>query len=86
MFHCHGSSDPVVRFDWGKKTKEGISNRGLLEYELKSYNGVGHTITMEIVNDAEQFLKRILPYDVNYIIKGFISVVLLLLLLLLLLL
>lgn len=70
ILHCHGTADPVVRFDWGKKTQDGISKFGVTDYELKSYNGVGHTITMEIVHDAEIFIKKILPYDISYIVKA----------------
>ena len=59
-----------MQFQWGMKTKDGLSQKGVTNYELKSYTGIGHTITLDIVNDAETFLKKILPYDVNYIIKG----------------
>lgn len=47
----------------------GLIGKGVKDYSFKTYNGVGHTITMDIINDAEQFFRKILPHDESYIVK-----------------
>ena len=60
VMHCHGTSDPVVKIAWAEMTKEGLTGFGVTNYELRTFNSVGHTITLEIIANGENFLKEIL--------------------------
>ena len=48
ILHCHGTADPVVRFEWATKSKQFLTEKGVQKYELKSFKNVGHTITIGI--------------------------------------
>ena len=64
MLHCHGNADPVVIIDWAEKTRNHITNDfALKNYDLKTYDGVVHTVTPEIINDTKKFINKILPNE-----------------------
>jgi lysophospholipase-2 len=69
ILHCHGSADPVVIPLWATKTQSGLKEKGLVNYELKTYSGLGHSINMDVLRDASVFLSTILPPDEQYNIK-----------------
>eukprot|EP01031_Cornospumella_fuschlensis_P041070 gene41070-50104_t len=58
---CHGAADPVVRPDWAERTRQGLLQQGLRSCELKSYAGVGHSVSPDILRDAAAFLAACLP-------------------------
>lgn len=60
VLHCHGTSDPVVIPDWAHKTRDHVTQKGCLRYELKTYPSVGHTVTPQILSHAQAFLLEIL--------------------------
>lgn len=66
VLHCHGTADPVVKYDWALKTKGHLQSLGARKYELKSYTNVQHTVTNEILGDAYSFLQSILPDDPTF--------------------
>lgn len=41
IFMGHGEADPLVRFEWGLKTAEGLKERGF-EVDWNSYKGLQH--------------------------------------------
>jgi Phospholipase/Carboxylesterase len=62
VLHCHGEADPVIIPDWAQKTKEHLINqKGARAYELRTYTGVPHSVSVDIIRDATEFLQRILP-------------------------
>lgn len=72
ILHCHGSADPVVKYSWAEMTKQRLTSSGtndIKDYELKSFEGVGHTISMDIINDAHLFFQKILPHDPAHTVK-----------------
>jgi hypothetical protein len=69
VMHCHGTADPVVIFDHVEKTRNHVTEKGLRSYNVRSYNGVGHTITPEILKDVAIFFKQILPFNIDLCIK-----------------
>eukprot|EP00596_Hydrurales_sp_CCMP1899_P002480 CAMPEP_0119038956 /NCGR_PEP_ID=MMETSP1177-20130426/8175_1 /TAXON_ID=2985 /ORGANISM="Ochromonas sp, Strain CCMP1899" /LENGTH=282 /DNA_ID=CAMNT_0007002205 /DNA_START=276 /DNA_END=1124 /DNA_ORIENTATION=- len=69
VMHCHGTADPVVIFDHVEKTRNHVTEKGLKSYNVRSYNGVGHTITPEILKDVAIFFKQILPFNIDLCIK-----------------
>lgn len=61
--HCHGSADPVVRYNWAERSRDELLKAGVKTYTLQSYAGVQHSISMDIVRDAATFLTQCLPAD-----------------------
>jgi lysophospholipase-2 len=61
--HCHGTSDPMVRFSMAQKTETLIKEKGHEDYTLKPYNGMVHTVLPEEIKDALAFLQGVLPSD-----------------------
>lgn len=69
VMHCHGTADPLVRFDMATKSKERVTGLGVTDYTLKSYAGMQHTVLPKEINDVLDFLKMVLPVDANACIK-----------------
>eukprot|EP00601_Ochromonadales_sp_CCMP2298_P002327 CAMPEP_0173184438 /NCGR_PEP_ID=MMETSP1141-20130122/8973_1 /TAXON_ID=483371 /ORGANISM="non described non described, Strain CCMP2298" /LENGTH=306 /DNA_ID=CAMNT_0014107803 /DNA_START=96 /DNA_END=1016 /DNA_ORIENTATION=- len=61
VLHCHGDSDPVVRPDWTKKTETELKKRGMSNYSLTMYPGLGHSINPAELSAVTTFLQRVLP-------------------------
>lgn len=59
MLLCHGTSDEVVKFDFGKKTFEKLSDMGM-NVDFKSYPGLGHSSSEKEMQDLKSFLVKIL--------------------------
>eukprot|EP00602_Paraphysomonas_sp_CaronLab_P008142 CAMPEP_0185018640 /NCGR_PEP_ID=MMETSP1103-20130426/1297_1 /TAXON_ID=36769 /ORGANISM="Paraphysomonas bandaiensis, Strain Caron Lab Isolate" /LENGTH=284 /DNA_ID=CAMNT_0027548517 /DNA_START=126 /DNA_END=980 /DNA_ORIENTATION=+ len=70
ILHCHGLSDPMVRYDWAEKTKAEITRQGASQYELKGYPGLTHSVSPEELNHALDFLTRVLPNDASFAIPA----------------
>lgn len=63
VLHCHGTADPVVRYDWAVKTQAHVQSQGHTRYELKEYVGMQHTATQSELAYATAFLLSLLPED-----------------------
>jgi lysophospholipase-2 len=63
IWHGHGSSDPMVTLQVAEKSREMVLSKGATKYELKSYSGMQHTVSMEEIGDLKEFLVSVLPPD-----------------------
>lgn len=70
ILHCHGNSDPVVRFEMATKTRDYIQSKGATAYEFKSYPGLAHSVSPQEINYACEFLKEILPFNAEFAIPA----------------
>ncbi len=70
FLHCHGTADPVVRYEWAKKTKAHVEGLGFKGYELKEYPGMQHSACPEEIQYALDFLKRCLVDDPSLALKA----------------
>ena len=68
VLHCHGTADPVVPCTEAttlsrERVLSGTEGKGSPEsmYEVRTYPGLGHSVTMEELNDVAEFLKRVIP-------------------------
>ena len=67
ILHCHGEVDSVVPVQAAKFSKERVSSLvkesgGNGEtYELKTYLGLDHSVSMEELDDVVTFLRRVIP-------------------------
>ena len=52
-----------------KKSKEMVLSKGASSYQLKTYPGLVHSVSMEEIGDVKGFLQKILPPDANCQIK-----------------
>eukprot|EP00747_Dinoflagellata_sp_TGD_P016097 gnl/TRDRNA2_/TRDRNA2_124856_c1_seq1.p1 gnl/TRDRNA2_/TRDRNA2_124856_c1~~gnl/TRDRNA2_/TRDRNA2_124856_c1_seq1.p1 ORF type:complete len:134 (+),score=31.87 gnl/TRDRNA2_/TRDRNA2_124856_c1_seq1:3-404(+) len=59
----HGEADTLVKLEWAKKTQELLKSKGCTATELKTYPGLPHGINLEILEEMQQFLLRVLPND-----------------------
>jgi len=60
ILHCHGSMDPLVRFQMANKSKELVTSKGATNYSIKSYP-MQHTVIAPELQDALKFFQTILP-------------------------
>jgi len=69
VLHAHGTADPVVRFELAQKSKEFLKEKGVTNYEVKSYAGMVHSACPEEIEDIRAFIERVLPHDLDSCIK-----------------
>eukprot|EP00013_Stygamoeba_regulata_P022575 CAMPEP_0177655726 /NCGR_PEP_ID=MMETSP0447-20121125/15141_1 /TAXON_ID=0 /ORGANISM="Stygamoeba regulata, Strain BSH-02190019" /LENGTH=274 /DNA_ID=CAMNT_0019159705 /DNA_START=139 /DNA_END=963 /DNA_ORIENTATION=+ len=60
LLMCHGTADPMVRFEWGKRSFEALQAAGV-KGEFKAYRGMQHSACVEELDDLCAFLKERLP-------------------------
>ena len=58
-----------MRPQWARMTEQGLKSHGMTDYTLKFFSGVGHTISMDMVADAMNFIQKSLPEDSAFVIK-----------------
>ena len=58
---CHGTSDPMVKYEFAEETKQHLVGAGHERISLKSYPGMAHSVCMEEIEDVTQFLMSVLP-------------------------
>lgn len=58
---CHGSADPMVDFQQAVRTRTALRELGLQNVEMRTYEGMGHEICLEELDDVEAWLKSTLP-------------------------
>ena len=68
ILHCHGQQDSVVPVQAAALSRErvlslleerGVGNEST--YEVKTYAGLDHSVSMNELNDVVNFLKRVIP-------------------------
>ncbi|KAI9190058.1 hypothetical protein H9P43_001491 [Blastocladiella emersonii ATCC 22665] len=57
---CHGTSDEVVQFQWGEKSRDFLAGKGY-KIDFKSYSGLGHSANDQELMDVAMFLRNALP-------------------------
>jgi len=57
---CHGDSDPVVLYSWGKASHQRALELGI-QAEFRTYRGMDHGFCPEELQDVAQFLRKCLP-------------------------
>ena len=70
IFIGHGTADPVVAFQYGKKSAEYLTSdcgikkateEGLVGVTFKSYDSMGHQSTPQELRDVAEFLQKVIP-------------------------
>mmetsp|Transcript_15221 Transcript_15221/g.32207 ORF Transcript_15221/g.32207 Transcript_15221/m.32207 type:complete len:300 (-) Transcript_15221:247-1146(-) len=66
ILHCHGRDDPVVPVQATEVSRDRIvpllKERNVENsYEVKTYAGLDHSVSMEELDDVVAFLRRVLP-------------------------
>ncbi|RLN96853.1 hypothetical protein BBJ28_00008724, partial [Nothophytophthora sp. Chile5] len=61
LLMCHGEADPVVRFEFGKMSKEKLAESGVKDIEFHSYPDMEHGACMEELDDVTKWLQRVIP-------------------------
>lgn len=62
ILHLHGTADPLVTLAVAQKSKMLLTGgKGVTKYELKTYPGLQHSVNMQELADAKQFLEEVLP-------------------------
>ena len=69
ILHCHGTGDMVVRYDWAEKTKEALEGKGMKSYDLRTYDGMPHTVNESVLAVVQSFLSVKLPFNADLAIK-----------------
>jgi len=69
ILHCHGTSDPMVLHAMAQKSKLAITAAGATSYELKSYQGLVHSVNVEEIADVAKFIAGVLPPDESCKVK-----------------
>eukprot|EP00923_Selenidium_pygospionis_P049489 GHVN01085256.1.p1 GENE.GHVN01085256.1~~GHVN01085256.1.p1 ORF type:complete len:317 (+),score=55.74 GHVN01085256.1:871-1821(+) len=64
ILHCHGTSDPVVKYKWAKKSSDFLKEVGV-NIDFKSYEGLDHGSSDEEVKDVISWINVRLPIDVK---------------------
>lgn len=60
IFMGHGDADPVVKYAWGKKTAEQLTEWGW-DVNFKTYKGLPHSAAPEEIDDLETYLNGRIP-------------------------
>lgn len=60
FFLAHGDSDPVVRYDWGKKTAQVVEKDLGHNVEFKTYRNLPHSAALEEIDDLEVWIRKCL--------------------------
>mmetsp|Transcript_11287 Transcript_11287/g.20696 ORF Transcript_11287/g.20696 Transcript_11287/m.20696 type:complete len:340 (+) Transcript_11287:48-1067(+) len=63
ILHCHGKEDSVVPVQATELSRARVLEEmdGKDTYEVKTYPGLDHSVSMDELNDVAAFLKRVLP-------------------------
>lgn len=60
VFQGHGTSDPIISFQWAQETSEFYKKLGFKDYTFKSYPGVAHSADERELADVQTFINKIL--------------------------
>lgn len=61
VFLAHGERDPVVRYVWGKATKQLLDEKMGYPVEWHSYPNLDHSADPQEIADMEKWLQKRLP-------------------------
>ena len=59
--HFHGSDDPTVKIEWARQGADLLKAAGVAEYTLTEYEPLGHSASMEEINDVVAWLMQRIP-------------------------
>lgn len=59
--HFHGVDDPTVKLEWAQKSVDLVREKGVAEYTLTEYEGMGHSTSPEEIADVRLWLEKVLP-------------------------
>jgi len=68
VLHCHGTQDPIVKYELAERTKQTVKSKGVKNYTVKSYP-LPHSVNMDEINDVRDFLQSVLPPNDKYKIQ-----------------
>lgn len=60
LFACHGKRDPLVQYDWGKKTVDTLTDAGI-KTEFHSFPNLSHEMNTKELHLLQEWIMRILP-------------------------
>lgn len=61
VMHLHGHADPMVKYEWAEETHARVTKQGLVNYTLKGYPQLQHSVSEDEFGDAIAFLQERLP-------------------------
>lgn len=69
ILHCHGEADPMVNINMARRSQEMVMSMGAKSYELKTYPGLVHSVSMEEIAYVKEFLEKVVPSDTEFQVK-----------------
>ncbi len=69
IFHGHGQLDPLVRLEAATESQHVVQTKGAMNYQLKTYPGLAHSVNPQELQDVLSFLKSILPPTTEFNVK-----------------
>lgn len=60
IFMGHGDSDPLVKYEWGQGTAQGLKELGF-KVDFRTYIGLVHSADPQEIDDLEAWLAERLP-------------------------
>mmetsp|Transcript_66517 Transcript_66517/g.116051 ORF Transcript_66517/g.116051 Transcript_66517/m.116051 type:complete len:104 (-) Transcript_66517:10-321(-) len=58
---CHGQLDGMVRLTMAKRTQAALQELGFRNVELREYEGMGHEVCEEELDDVAEWLGNVIP-------------------------
>lgn len=58
VFQAHGQVDMIVRFDWGRLSRDILKEKLGHEVEWHEYPGLDHSADPQEINHLEEWLQR----------------------------
>jgi lysophospholipase-2 len=63
IIHCHGKADEVVAYERALESKEFLLSRGVTAYRFVAIEGMGHTVSLSVLEACIDFIKVHLAHD-----------------------
>ena len=67
ILHCHGISDPLVRFHYAQHGQQYLQSQGFSSYSLKGFNNLQHSVNNDVLRDVLVFLSTGLPHGPEHL-------------------
>ncbi|KAK2077378.1 hypothetical protein QBZ16_004223 [Prototheca wickerhamii] len=61
VFACHGTGDTIIPYEIGVESMDSLLAAGIKDVEFKTYPGLDHVQSPQMVEDVKSFLLRVLP-------------------------
>ena len=70
VLHCHGVEDPIVNYQWALRSKEVLVSKknALTSYKFVAFEGLGHKITLSVLDVVLDFFRTELKHDNQYLL------------------